>query len=426
MKRLERSISAMVGKGSVNHNERKFTAENVDSDRTKDNIAFLQRNIKEIYHELFDEALDRFNAKQKRKDRMIPNYYEHIRKGKQEKTFHEVIFQIGNKDDMAVGTEAGEIAKQIFCEFVEEFREHNPNLRIFSAHLHMDEATPHIHIDFIPYITGSKRGLDTRVSMKQALAAQGFRGNGRSDTEYNQWINSEKEHLSETMLRYGVTWKRLGIHREHLSVLEFKKAERTREVKELDSELYIKELEVMNLNEKIYDRNIEISQLAADKLEVQQEVENTKKDVEDHRRQLNELAPMISEVKYYVAEYSENIERILPEAGVMESSKTYREKKVRPLIKKLIDVIQSIYAKYLDIKQRFERLQGNYDIVCDNNEKLGDRIDTLLDENEVLQQDAIDLSRVKSAFGSDRVMMAIETEKQKEQMAVATGRGYRR
>lgn len=71
-------------------------------------------------------------------------------------------------------------------EYYQGFQERNTNLRVFSAHLHMDEATPHLHIDFVPFTTGSKRGLDTRVSLKQALAAQGFKGepvvqrNGRS------------------------------------------------------------------------------------------------------------------------------------------------------------------------------------------------------------------------------------------------------
>ncbi len=74
-----------------------------------------------------------------------------------------------------------------------DFEKRNPNLRVFSAHLHMDEATPHLHIDFIPFTTNSKRGLETRVSLKKALEAQGFIGGSRSDTEWNQWVASEKK-----------------------------------------------------------------------------------------------------------------------------------------------------------------------------------------------------------------------------------------
>ena len=160
---MERTISAMIGKGSVNHNTRAFTAKNVDKNRSADNVEFCQEDIKQVYHRLFDEALKRYNAKQKRKDRMIDNYYEKIRRGKQEKLFHEVIFQIGNKDDMNAKSEDGLLAKRILTEFMDEFQARNPNLYVFLAHLHMDEETPHLHIDFVPYTTGSKRGLDTRV-----------------------------------------------------------------------------------------------------------------------------------------------------------------------------------------------------------------------------------------------------------------------
>lgn len=108
---MERTISAMIGKGSVNHNTRAFTTKNVDKNRSADNVEFCQEDIKQVYHRLFDEALERYNAKQKRKDRMIDNYYEKIRRGKQEKLFHKVIFQIGNKDDMNAKSEDGLLEK---------------------------------------------------------------------------------------------------------------------------------------------------------------------------------------------------------------------------------------------------------------------------------------------------------------------------
>lgn len=203
---MERTISAMIGKGSVSHNTRAFTAKNVDKNRRADNMEFCQEDIKQVYHKLFDEALERYNAKQKRKDRMIDDYYEKIRRGKQEKIFHEVIFQIGNKDDMNAKSEDGLLSKRILTEFMNEFQTRNPNLYVFSAHLHMDEETPHLQVDFVPYITGSNRGLDTRVSLKSALAAEGFKGGTRGATELNQWIASEKQELAAVMERYDVEW----------------------------------------------------------------------------------------------------------------------------------------------------------------------------------------------------------------------------
>ena len=171
---MKRTISAMRGKGSLTHNRRDFIAENVDSSRTPLNVEYRNEDIRAVYHELFDDALAHYNEKQTRKDRVIDDYYEKIRTGKQEKLFEELIIQIGNKDDMNATSENGQLARQMIDEYMQSFQQRNPTLRVFSAHLHMDEATPHLHIDFIPFTTGSKRGLETRVSLKKALEALGF------------------------------------------------------------------------------------------------------------------------------------------------------------------------------------------------------------------------------------------------------------
>ena len=248
---MQRTISAMVGKGSVNHNSRKFKAENVNADRSHLNIDYCNENIKKVYHELFDEALGRYNAKQTRADRKIENYYEKIRSSKQEKPFHELILQIGDKENMSAESENGQLARQVLDEYYRGFQERNSQLRVFSAHLHMDEATPHLHIDFVPFTTGSKRGLDTRVSLKQALAAQGFKGGSRSETEWNQWVQSEKKQLAAVMERYGIKWERKGTHEKHLSVLDYKKQQRTEEIERLENKITDKQTEFETLSKRI-------------------------------------------------------------------------------------------------------------------------------------------------------------------------------
>ena len=227
----------MSGKGVVAHNRRTYTAENVNPERTHLNIEYCYTPIEKAYHELFDEALAEFNARQKRSDRRIENYYEKIRDGKQEKPFYEVIFQIGNVEDMASTSKNGELACLILDKFMRTFQQRNPNLHVFSAHLHMDEATPHLHIDFIPFTTGSKRGLSTRVSLKQALADQGITGEGRSMTERAVWVQTQKEYLAEIMLEHGIEWEQKGEHREHLSVLEYKREQRTQELEKLEQSI---------------------------------------------------------------------------------------------------------------------------------------------------------------------------------------------
>ena len=234
---MKRTISAMRGKGSLSHNSRQFIAENVDSSRTPLNIEYCNEDIRTVYHELFDDALARYNEKQTRKDRIIDDYYEKIRTGKQEKLFEELIIQVGNKDDMNAASENGQLAQQILDEYMRSFQQRNPTLRVFSAHLHMDEATPHLHIDFIPFTTGSKRGLETRVSLKKALEALGFAGGTKSHTELNQWIESEKQVLASIMAQHDIEWEQKGTHEEHLSVLDYKKQERSKEVAALENQI---------------------------------------------------------------------------------------------------------------------------------------------------------------------------------------------
>ena len=241
---MKRTISAMVGKGSLNHNSREFYASNVDPSRSHLNIEFCREDIRTVYHELFDDAQERFNAKQTRSDRRIENYYEKIRSSKQEKPFHEIVLQIGNKDDTGVNMELAETAKQCLTEYAKGFQARNPTLRVFWSHLHMDEATPHVHIDFVPYITGSKRGMDTRVSLKQALSQLGFKGGTRSATEWNQWAQCEKQVLAEIMQEHGIEWEQLGTHEEHLSVLDYKKQERAKEVRALDTTIAEKQTQI--------------------------------------------------------------------------------------------------------------------------------------------------------------------------------------
>ena len=377
---MKRTISVMVGRGSVNHNSRKFHAKNTDPERSHLNVTYCHENIKAVYHELFDEALGRYNAKQTRADRKIENYYEKIRSGKQEKPFHEIILQVGNKDDMSADSDEGRLAAMVLDEYMKAFQERNPNLRVFSAHLHMDEATPHLHIDFVPFTTGSKRGLDTRVSLKQALAAQGFKGGTRGDTEWSQWVRSEKEQLSAVMERHGIEWEDKGTHDKHLSVLDYKKEQRVKEIAALET-------------------------VKAEKVS----------QVESQERRLKELAPAVKNMERLAADFSADPEEILPEAETLESAKSYREKKAKPLLAKIVKVLRSLYRAYIDLKGKFDRLQGDYDRVREGNARLSDRLMEMKMENKKLRQISADYARVKRVFGPEQVEAAVEADKQREQ-----------
>lgn len=377
---MKRTISAEVGKGSVNHNSRKFKAVNVDPTRTHLNINYCNEPIKQVYHELFDEALERYNAKQTRADRQIQDYYEKICSGKQEKPFHELVIQIGNKDDTGSATEIGEQAKLALDEYFQNFQERNPNLHVFAAHLHMDESTPHIHIDFVPFITGSKRGLDTRVSLKQALAAQGFTGGTRGATEWNLWVQSEKEHLAQVMERYGFEWEHLGTHEQHLSVIEFKKQERSKELAAVE--------------EKLADKSAEFNTLA-------QRMNNLEKGSHDYDDMEWKLA---NDPKYQ-----------LPEPQGLTTVKSYKTKIVEPLIKRLKAIVRDVIVRYFKVQDNYIRVKQENGKLYRENQNLFDSTDRLREENYALREQNNDYTLLRKVFGSQQIDDLIERAKEAQQ-----------
>lgn len=370
----------MVGKGSVNHNSRKFKAENVDADRSHLNIDYCNESIKKVYHELFDEALERYNAKQTRADRKIANYYEKIRSSKQEKSFHELILQIGDKENMGAESENGQLAMQVLDEYYRSFQERNPQLRVFSAHLHLDEATPHLHIDFVPFTTGSKRGLDTRVSLKQALAAQGFKGGSRGDTEWSQWVLSEKQQLAAIMERYGIEWEKKGTHEKHLSVLDYKKQERAEEIEQLENKIIDKQTEFETLSKRIQNFDKGTDSLS----QMQNALEN---------------AP----------EYQ------LPEPQGFMTAKSYKSKVVEPLIKRLKSLIKTLMVRCFQAIDDYQRLNQTNASLYRSNERLKSQNKQLTADNNRLREEVKDYKLLRKVFGSRQIDSLLEQARQSKQ-----------
>ncbi len=376
---MKRTISAMRGKGSLSHNRRDFIAENVDSSRTPLNIEYRNEDIQAVYHELFDDALARYNEKQTRKDRVIDDYYEKIRMGKQEKLFEELIIQIGNKDDMNATSENGQLARQMLDEYMQSFQQRNPTLRVFSAHLHMDEATPHLHIDFIPFTTGSKRGLETRVSLKKALEALGFAGGTKSHTELNQWIESEKQALASIMARHDIEWEQKGTHEEHLSVLDYKKQVRSKEVAALETKI--------------------------DALQEQTATAETM--LSEKQEQLDDIAPILKNTEKFVQKYDAP-ERLLPEAGMLESGKAFREKKALPILGKLLKYARSLFRENTEMKAKVQKLEKENTAFKSANWNHANEIVKLKMENRELKKDKGKLDALVGRIGNDVLQKALE------------------
>ena len=382
---MKRTISAMCGKGSLTHNRRDFIAENVDSSRTPFNVEYRNEDIRAVYHELFDDALARYNEKQTRKDRVIDDYYEKIRTGKQEKLFEELIIQIGNKDDMNASSENGQLARQMLDEYMHSFQQRNPTLRVFSAHLHMDEATPHLHIDFIPFTTGSKRGLETRVSLKKALEALGFAGGTKSHTELNQWIEAEKQALASIMARHDIEWEQKGTHEEHLSVLDYKKQERSKEVAVLET------------------------QIGA----LQEQTATAETMLSEKQEQLDDIAPILKNTEKFVRKYDDP-ERLLPEAGMLESGKAFREKKVLPILGKLLKYARSLFRENTGLKAKVQKLEKENTAFKSANWNHTHEMVRLKTENQELHKAKDKLDALVGRIGND-VLQKLLSETPKEQ-----------
>ena len=436
---MKRTISFMTGKGSVNHNSRKFHAKNTDPERSYLNVEYCNENVKDVYHELFDEALARYNEKQTRSDRRIDDYYEKIRSGKQEKPFHEIILQIGDKDNMGAKTENGQLAAKVLDKYMWDFQRRNPTLRVFSAYLHMDEATPHLHIDFVPYTTGSKRGLDTRVSLKKALSALGFKGGTRRETELNQWVAYEKEQLAAVMLEHGIEWEKKGTHEKHLSVLDFEKKERAKEVAELEqsisdgkerlSDIQIQHRKAVQETEQIRQKGEAIRQevselsetsdllkeqaaaLAEDKEKLLSDNEKLEKQQKRLQQEIEKIVQSKAVMERHIHSYDEDEKWQLPEPAALMSAKAYKDKKAFPLVEKLKETIKALTIKCVQLAEQGKKLKEK---VTRQEQQISRLTDKVMEQSDIidrLQEKAADLGRLERYFGREQVQSIVERSK---------------
>ena len=436
---MKRTISFMTGKGSVNHNSRKFHAKNTDPERSCLNVEYCNENVKDVYHELFDEALARYNEKQTRSDRRIDDYYEKIRSGKQEKPFHEIILQIGDKDNMGAKTENGQLAAKVLDKYMRDFQRRNPTLRVFSAYLHMDEATPHLHIDFVPYTTGSKRGLDTRVSLKQALSALGFKGGTRRETELNQWVAYEKEQLAAVMLEHGIEWEKKGTHEKHLSVLDFEKKERAKEVAELEqsisdgkerlSDIQIQHRKAVQETEQIRQKGEAIRQevselsetsdllkkqattLAEDKKKLLSDNVKLEKQQKKLQQDIEKMVQSKAVMERNIHAYDEDEKWQLPEPAALMSAKAYKDKKAFPLAEKLKETIKALTIKCVQLAEQGKKLKEK---VTRQEQQISRLTDKVMEQSDIidrLQEKTADLGRLERYFGREQVQSIVERSK---------------
>ena len=262
MKQL--SISFTLGRASIpkqsnlEHNNREYIAKNVDGSKTKDNITYKKEDVEDAYNKLFGQAVAEYNAKQKRKDRMIENYYEHIANGKREEAYYEAIVQYGDSKTAPCDSSTGEECKIMLDEFMKDFIKQNPNLYVFNAVMHNDEASPHLHINFIPFYTKNrKNGLSKGVSLKAALDEQGIRAESMMNNQLTIWEESERAAMEKILNAHGMEREDKNATYAHMTVEEYKRTQDEKKIiaalrkQKSISETDLKKESVIQLRNKI-------------------------------------------------------------------------------------------------------------------------------------------------------------------------------
>lgn len=389
------TISFVVGKGSLSHNNRSFVAENVVEERIELDEFYIQEPLEEAYKKVFGQAVEEYNLAQKRNDRKIDDYITKIKNSKNnEKVFYENVVQIGRMTDFGVCDENGNItenalkAKEVLDEYVKTFQKRNPNLYLFNAALHMDEATPHLHLDYFPVAHGYKKGMKTRNSLTKALQEMGIeKATSRNDNETMHWQTRERNYLTELCAEKGIEIEVLGVDRDDYTIPEYKavmkakdeaeaeieilnaeKAELSQNIQQAYNNLAAKDSELDDREEKLkeIDEKLALAQkkkedseklaeeIAGDDKKVDAELAKIKKEVVD----LPNLFGGPQMVKIPKKSFDKLIKMSKAGAGLKNLSARYNEEleKKSDTIQKLRNTINSLTAKiqnyenFIDIK----------------------------------------------------------------------------
>ena len=326
-----KTISMCQGKGSLSHNNREFSAKNIDSSRTMDNIVFVQQDLDEAYDYLFSNAVERYNARQKRNGRRIPDYFQHlfnhessksvITGANKQKSFYEDLVQIGTKDNTGVATADAEIAKECLREYMNGFQNRNPNFYVFNAVMHLDEATPHLHIDYIP-VGHFSNGMDTRNAMAKALEEMGY---GKGANAINRWRLAEWEVLHQICVAHGIeisepkksrgysyTVQEYGEHKDEIRHLEEEKAQVRAELdKAAKKKVKLTEIDSVETGKTVFGGKVTISQedwdnvtaLAKKEVSSQKQTKKLRKERDKAVQERDELKEKLNDVSSELAIY---------------------------------------------------------------------------------------------------------------------------
>lgn len=338
-----KSISMCEGKGSLSHNNREFSAKNIDSSRTPNNVVFVQQALSDAYHQLFDEAVEKYNARQKRNDRKIHNYFEHlfnrlpsksvITGANKQKSFYEHLVYIGTRKDTGVGTPDAEITTECLREYMEGFQARNLNLYVFNAVLHLDESTPHLHINYIP-VGHFTRGLEVRNAKNKALEEMGFGNDAKLNDLWrrSEWdvlkniCNAHDIEISEPKKSrgYSYTVEEYGEHQDRINALnaeiERLTAERDEAVAEFEKvsrkKVKLTEIDSVETGKTVFGGKVTVSQedwdnvsdLAKKEVASQKQTKKLRKERDEAVQECDKLKTQLAAVSSELSEYKKKEE----------------------------------------------------------------------------------------------------------------------
>ena len=373
------SASFCKGKGSIAHNNREFITPNVDKERIDQNIIYQQESLEEAYRHLFGEAVEKYNAKQKRADRKIGDYMDHIRTSKNgEKLFYENVVQVGTMFSCNVRTEDGAVAAKILDEYMKDFQSRNPNLYVFNAVMHLDEQTPHLHIDYIPIATGYKNGLQVRNSLDKALKQQGIDGTGgkRGNSTQN-WQKRERDCLALIIERNGWEYTQpKGLNRSNLSLSQYKAM-----TSEIENQVAVLPEQITATQVPLSKDKVIVSKEDLDRLEERAKLIQVHEDVIGNLEAYHEEKEI--EIDFYVNEIKQKADQEAQK--ILEAAKKKMEDAERDSVsafalkqnlgRELVDIrlarenYEKLYREQLGLNQENQRLKSamkEKDTIIDN------------------------------------------------------------
>ncbi|PEI90589.1 mobilization protein [Bacillus pseudomycoides] len=287
---------------SLSHNNRENIHGNpgIDPARLHENIYFVQKDIRSVYKDVFQEAVDKYNEKQKRNDRKIDNYYDKIHKDDKTHEQRELVVAIGEgKDD----PKYREAKKEALKRYAEAFQERNPNLVVYNMVLHDDEANPHLHINYVPNFESS-RGLTRRVGMDRALQQQGVEGTGRKLIAH--WRELETAYIEQLAKEHIPNFERanVGSHK-YMKVRQYKEYAETKslvenQVQEKETQLQTIDHHLKNVEEKTNELQVVKKSLESDVVDKHKELEIVKQQVESESEKLQLIGQRYLELEKMV------------------------------------------------------------------------------------------------------------------------------